>query len=143
MKNASIRLSYFVHRSTSFYIIQQFRQCDGLRVFVNLKLPPVFSFWYLLVQRGAMEADIPALHIPDFLCNCVIVGLLGSVKHSEAHFVSATRSLGKYAVLMFPTLCELRVVLRHPHKNIPAFPDINDFAIQKNRINSRTFKLRR
>ena len=90
-----------------------------------------------------MEADIPALHIPDFLCNCVIVGLLGSVKHSEAHFVSAARSLGKYAVLMFPTLCELRVVLRHPHKNIDALSYVNNLAIQKNRINSHTFKLRR
>ena len=143
MKNASIRLSYFVQRSTSFYSIQQFRQCDGLRVFVDLKLPPVFFFWYLLIQRGSMEADIPALHIPDFLCNCVIVGLLGSVKHSEAHFVSAARSLGKYAVLMFPTLCELRIVLRHPHKNIDALSYVNNLAIQKNRINSRTFKLRR
>ena len=143
MKIASIRLSYFVHRSTSFYIIQQFRQCDGLRAFVDLKLPPVFFFWYLLVQRGSMEADIHPLHIPDLLCNCVIVGLLGSVKHSEAHFVSAARSLGKYAVLMFPTLCELRVVLRHPHKNIDALSYVNNLAIQKNRINSRTFKLRR
>lgn len=87
MKNASIRLSYFVQRSTSFYFIQQFRQCDVLRVFVNLKLPPVFFFWYLLIQRGSMEADIPALHIPDFLCNCVIVGLLGSVKHGKTHFM--------------------------------------------------------
>ena len=78
MKNASIRWSYFVHSSPSFYIIQQFRQCDGLRAFVDLKLPPVFFFWYLLIQRGSMEADIPALHIPDFLCNCVIVGLLGA-----------------------------------------------------------------
>lgn len=88
MKNASIRLSYFVQRSTSFYFIQQFRQCDGLRAFVDLKLPPVFFFWYLLVQRGSMEADIHPLHIPDLLCNCVIVGLLGSIKHSEAHLMT-------------------------------------------------------
>ena len=143
MKIDSIRLSHFVHRSTSFYIIQQLRQCNALRISIRLKLTPVFFFWYLLIQRGSMEADIPALHIPDFLCNCVIVGLLGSVKHSEAHFVSAARSLGKYAVLMFPTLCELRVVLRHPHKNIDALSYVNNLAIQKNRINSRTFKLRR
>ena len=32
-----------------------------------------------------MEADIHAFHVPDFLCNCVIVGLRGSIKHSEAH----------------------------------------------------------
>ena len=87
-----------------------------------------------------MEADILALLLTDFFCNCVIAALLGSVKNSEAHFVSAARSLGKYAVLMFSTLCELRVVLRHPHKNIPAFPDIDDFAIQKNRINTRALK---
>lgn len=34
-----------------------------------------------------MEADIHPLHIPDFLCNCVIVGLLGSVKHGKTHFM--------------------------------------------------------
>ena len=90
MKIASIRLSHFVHRSTSFYIIQQFRQYDGLRVFVDLKLPPVFFFWYLLIQRGSMEADIHPLHIPDFLCNCVIVGLLGSVKHGKTHFMPSS-----------------------------------------------------
>ena len=87
-----------------------------------------------------MKTDVFSLFLADFFCNCVIAALLGSVKHSEAHFVSAARSLGKYAVLMFSTLCELRVVLRHPHKNIPAFPDINDFAIQKNRINTRALK---
>ena len=62
-------------------------ELDALRVFVNLKLPPVFFFWYLLIQRGSMEADIHPLHIPDFLCNCVIVGLLGSVKHGKTHFM--------------------------------------------------------
>ena len=124
------------------YIFQQLRQCNALHISIRLKLTPVFFFWYLLIQRRSVEADILALLLTDFFCNCVIAALLGSVKNSEAHFVSAARSLGKYAVLMFPTLCELRVVLRHPHKNIPAFPDINDFAIQKNRINSRTFKLR-
>ena len=90
-----------------------------------------------------MEVDIPALHIPDFLCNCVIVGLLGSVKHSEAHFVSAARSLRKYAVLMFLALCKLCVMLCHPRKDIDALAYVNNLAIQKNRINSRTFKLRR
>lgn len=43
--------------------------------------------------------------------------------------------------MLFP-LCELRVVLRHPHKNIDALAYVNNLAIQKNRINSRTFKLR-
>ena len=77
-----------------------------------------------------MEADIPALHIPDFLCNCVIVGLLGSVKHSEAHFVSAARSLSEYAVLMFLALCKLCVMLCHPRKDIDALPYVNNLAIQ-------------
>ena len=44
--------------------------------------------------------------------------------------------------MLFP-LCELCVMLCHPRKDIDALADINDFAIQKNRINSRTFKLRR
>lgn len=87
-----------------------------------------------------MEADILALLLTDFFCNCVIAALLGSVKNSEAHFVSAARSLSEYAVLMFLALCKLGVMLCHPHKNIPAFPDINDFAIQKNRINTRALK---
>lgn len=109
--------------------IQQFRQRNRLRLSIRLKLTPVFFFWYLLIQRRSVEADILALLLPDFFCNCVIAALLGSVKHSETHFVSAARSLSEYAVLMFPTLCELRVVLRHPHKNIPAFPDINNLTI--------------
>ena len=90
-----------------------------------------------------MEADIPALHIPDFLCNCVIVGLLGSVKHSEAHFVSAARSLGKYAVLVFLALCKLCVVLRHTDKYVCTLSNIDNLTIQQDRINARTFKLRR
>ena len=130
MKNASIRLSYFVHRSTSFYIIQQFRQCDGLRAFVDLKLPPVFFFWYLLIQRRSVEADILALLLTDFFCNCVIAALLGSVKHSEAHFVSAARSLSEYAVLMFLALCKLCVMLCHPRKDIDALSYVNNLAIQ-------------
>lgn len=77
-----------------------------------------------------METDIFSLFLPDFFCNCVIAALLGSVKNSEAHFVSAARSLGKYAVLMFPTLCELRVVLRHPRKDIDALSYVNNLAIQ-------------
>lgn len=77
-----------------------------------------------------MEADILALLLTDFFCNCVIAALLGSVKHGEAHFVSAARSLGKYAVLMFSTLCELGVMLCHPHKNIDALSYVNNLAIQ-------------
>ena len=77
-----------------------------------------------------MEADIPALHIPDFLCNCVIAALLGSVKHSEAHFASAARSLSEYAVLMFLALCKLCVMLCHPRKDIDALSYVNNLAIQ-------------
>ena len=52
-----------------------------------------------------MEADILALLLPDFFCNCVIAALLGSVKHSETHFVSAARiiTFGAY-VTLFPQL---------------------------------------
>ena len=68
-----------------------------------------------------METDIFSLFLPDFFCNCVIAALLGSVKNSEAHFVSAARSLRKYAVLMFLALCKLCVMLCHPRKDIDAF----------------------
>ena len=56
--------------------------------------------------------------------------LLGSVKHSDAHFVSAARGLGKYAVLTFLALCKLCVMLCHPRKDIDALSYINDLAIQ-------------
>ena len=77
-----------------------------------------------------MEADILTLLLTDFFCNCVIAALLGSVKHSEAHFVSAARGLGKYAVLTFLALCKLCVMLCHPRKDIDALSYINDLAIQ-------------
>lgn len=77
-----------------------------------------------------MEADILALLLPDFFCNCVIAALLGSVKHSETHFVSAARSLSEYAVLMFLALCKLCVLLCHPRKDIDALPYVNNLAIQ-------------
>lgn len=87
-----------------------------------------------------MEADILALLLTDFFCNCVIAALLGSVKNSEAHFVSAARSLSEYAVLMFLALCKLGVMLCHPHKNIDALSYVNNLAIQQDRINTRTLK---
>ena len=77
-----------------------------------------------------MEADILALLLTDFFCNCVIAALLGSVKNSEAHFVSAARSLSEYAVLMFLALCKLGVMLCHTHKNIDALSYVNNLAIQ-------------
>mgnify|MGYP000088977921 CR=1 len=87
-----------------------------------------------------METDIFSLFLPDFFCNCVIAALLGSVKHSEAHFVSAARSLGKYAILMFLALCKLCVMLCHPRKDIDALSYVNTLAIQQDRINARTLK---
>ena len=110
--------------------IQQFRQRNRLRLSIRLKLTPVFFFRYLLIQRWFMEADIFPLHSPDFLCNRVIAALLGSVKHSEAHFVTPARSLGKYAVLMFLALCKLCVMLCHPRKDIDALSYVNNLAIQ-------------
>ena len=87
-----------------------------------------------------MEADILALLLTDFFCNCVIAALLGSVKNSEAHFVSAARSLRKYAVLMFLALCKLGVMLCHARKDIDALSYVNNLAIQQDRINTRTLK---
>ena len=87
-----------------------------------------------------MEADIFALFLPNFFCNCVIAALLGSIKHSEAHFVAAARSLGKYAVLMFLALCKLCVMLCHPCKDIDALSYVNNLSIQQDRINARTLK---
>ena len=88
-----------------------------------------------------MEADILALLLTDFFCNCIIVALLGSVKHSEAHFVTTARSLSEYAVLMFLALCKLCVMLCHPRKDIDALSYVNTLAIQQDRINARTLYL--
>ena len=110
--------------------IQQFRQRNRLCISIRLKLTPVFFFRYLLIQRRSMETDVFALFCPDFFCNCVIAALLGSIKHSEAHFVSVARSLSEYAVLMFLALCKLCVMLCHPRKDIDALSYINNFSIQ-------------
>lgn len=44
--------------------------------------------------------------------------------------------------MLFP-LCELCVMLCHPRKDIDALAYVNNLAIQQDRINARTFKLRR
>ena len=90
-----------------------------------------------------MAADIHALHIPDLLCNCVIVGLLGSIKHSEAHLMPTTFSFSQYSIFMFFTLCNLCVVLRHTDKYVCTLSNIDNLTIQQDRINARTFKPRR
>lgn len=120
--------------------IQQFRQRNRLRISIRLKLTPVFFFWNLLIQRRSMKTDVFSLFLADFFCNCVIAALLGSVKHSEAHFVTPARSLGKYAVLMFLALCKLGIMLCHPRKDIDALSYVNNLAIQQDRINARTLK---
>ena len=89
-----------------------------------------------------MAADEIAL----FLANLFFDGggrrAVSGIQNAKADAMTAPRCLRQYFIFVCFWTGELRIVLRHAHKHIDAFSDIDSLSVQQDSVNARTLELR-